>query len=152
MVFSIAFHFFHDQTTAEDVSQDVFMRLYQNLGAIHSVEHLLQWLRQVTSRRCIDLARRNPAGAPVSLEDAPEPAADEDEIDPLLSGKLRRVVAALPEDARMVVILRYQEDLSLDEIAAVLDISINTVKSRLQRSLAHLRERLESVEEISRHV
>jgi len=61
------------------------------------------------------------------------------------------VVAALPEDARMVVILRYQEDLSLVEIAEILEIPINTVKSRLQRSLAHLRERLDNVEEISRH-
>lgn len=151
MVFSIAYHFFHDPTTAEDVSQDVYLRLYQNLAAILSPEHMFQWLRQVTSRRCIDLARRNPARALVSLEDAPEPTADEMDSDPLLARKVRRVVAALPEDARMVLILRYQEDLALEEIAEILEIPINTVKSRLQRSLAHLRDRLESVGEISRH-
>ena len=151
MVFSIAYHFFHDRTVAEDASQDVFLRLYQNLHAIKSSAHLVQWLRQVTSRRCIDLARRSPVHAPLSLEDAPEPVVDDDSPDLLLSRKLRRVVAALPEDARIVVILRYQEDLSLVEIAEILEIPINTVKSRLQRSLAHLRERLDNVEEISRH-
>jgi RNA polymerase sigma-70 factor (ECF subfamily) len=151
MVFSIAYHFFHDRTVAEDATQDVFLRLYQNLHAIKSSAHLVQWLRQVTSRRCIDLARRSPVHAPLSLEDAPEPVADDDSPDLLLSRKLRCVVAALPEDARMVVILRYQEDLSLAEIAEILEIPINTVKSRLQRSLAHLRERLDNVEEISRH-
>lgn len=151
MVFSIAYHFFHDRTLAEDVAQDVFLRLYQSLHTIKSAAHLVQWLRQVASRRCVDLARRNPARPPLSLEDAPEPVVDGDSSDPLLSQKLQRVVSALPEDARMVVVLRYQEDLSLDEIAEILEIPINTVKSRLQRSLAQLRARLDKVEETSRH-
>jgi RNA polymerase sigma-70 factor, ECF subfamily len=56
---------------------------------------------------------------------------------------LRKLTAALPEKPRMVVLLRFQEDLDPSEIARVLDMPINTVKSHLQRSLAVLKEKLE---------
>jgi len=52
------------------------------------------------------------------------------------------VIASLPEKARLIVILRYQEDLGPEDIAAVLAIPVATVKSHLQRSLALLREKL----------
>jgi RNA polymerase sigma-70 factor (ECF subfamily) len=62
--------------------------------------------------------------------------------DLMLSQKLRRYVAALPEKQRVVVILRYQEDLDPTEISEVLEMPVNTVKSYLQRSLSTLREKL----------
>ena len=52
------------------------------------------------------------------------------------------MVASLPKDARVVIILRYQEELELADIAEILDIPVNTVKSRLQRSLELLRDKL----------
>ena len=55
---------------------------------------------------------------------------------------LRELVAALPENARVVMILRYQEDLDPMDIAQALDMPIATVKSHLQRSLALLRDKL----------
>ena len=142
MVYSMAYHFFHNPALAEDLAQDVFLRLYQNLAAIKSPTHLILWLRQVTSRRCIDQARRGPAQPPLGLEEAREPTVEAEPPDPLLAKRLRHAVASLPEDSRLVIILRYQEELELAEIAGILDVPINTVKSRLQRSLAALRERL----------
>ena len=62
--------------------------------------------------------------------------------DLFLSEMLRRVVDTLPEKARMVVILRYQEDLDPSEIARVLEMPLNTVKSHLRRSLSVLRDKL----------
>src|ERR1043166_10082919 len=58
MVFSIALHFFDDRTRAEEIAQDVFLQLFRSLGEIETDAHLLFWLRQVTSRRCIDGGRR----------------------------------------------------------------------------------------------
>jgi RNA polymerase sigma-70 factor, ECF subfamily len=55
---------------------------------------------------------------------------------------LRRIVATLPERPRLVVTLRYQEDLDPAEIAEILDMPLNTVKSHLRRSLAILREKM----------
>ena len=62
--------------------------------------------------------------------------------DPLLERHLRELISELPAQARAVVLLRYQEDLDPTDIAEMLDMSINTVKSHLKRSLASLREGL----------
>lgn len=62
--------------------------------------------------------------------------------DPMLTRRLERLVGSLPEKPRMVMILRYQEDLSPVEIAEALDMPVRTVKSHLQRSLELLREKL----------
>ena len=141
MVFSIAYHFLHDEGRAEEVAQDVFLRLYRHLASINSEDHLVFWLRKVTCRRSIDEVRKLPKTPPTSLEDVAEPAAESLHLDPLLSQGLRRMVASLSEDARAVIILRYQEELDLAEIAEILDIPVNTVKSRLQRSLELLRQK-----------
>jgi len=63
--------------------------------------------------------------------------------DAMLDELVRKQVAALPEWQRAVVVLRYQEDLDPVEIADMLKIPVNTVKSRLHRALATLRETLE---------
>lgn len=142
MVFSLAYHYLRDRSLAEELAQEVFLNLHQNLNAIKSAEHLTFWLRKVTSHRCIDQSRRQKVRPQVSLEDVPEPATTAKENDLFLSEMLRRVVDTLPEKARMVVILRYQEDLDPMEIAKVLDMPLNTVKSHLRRSLSMLRDKL----------
>jgi RNA polymerase sigma-70 factor (ECF subfamily) len=142
MVFSLACHFLRDRSLAEELAQEVFLNLHQNLSAIQSPAHLTFWLRKVTSHRCIDQTRRLKVRPQVSLEEVPEPMASSVENDMLLSEALRRVVSTLPEKPRMVVILRYQEDLDPTEIAKVLGMPLNTVKSHLRRSLALMREKL----------
>jgi len=62
------------------------------------------------------------------LERAPEPASNDRVADPLLAGVLRRLIARLPERSRMIVILRFQEDLEPAEIAEMLSIPVGTVK------------------------
>lgn len=142
LVFSLAYHFLHDRAAAEELAQEVFLQLYQNLSSIKPAEHLRFWLRKVTGHRSIDQARRNGGRSPISLDEAPEPPAVAPPADPLLSQKLRQLVAALPEKRRLVVILRYQEELELHEIAEIMEMPINTVKSSLQRSLDILRHKL----------
>ena len=142
MVFSVAYHFLRDRAMAEEIAQEAFLRLYRNLGSIESPRHMLNWLRKVTSRLCIDEVRGRPALKPVSLDDVTEPAIHSHDSDPLLAEYLRGMVSGLPEGMRMAIILRYQEDMELSEIADVLAVPINTVKSRLQRGLAILRDRL----------
>jgi RNA polymerase sigma-70 factor (ECF subfamily) len=147
MVFSIAYHFLRDRAVAEELAQEVFLHLLKNLRAIQSPAHLTHWLRKVTSHRCVDQARRWKLRPRLSLteylERSPEPAGDFRMADPLLSGALRRLIARLPERSRMIVILRFQEDLQPAEIAETLDIPLGTVKSNLHRSLAVLRGKLE---------
>ncbi len=141
MVFSLALHFFNDRGRAEEVAQDVFLQLYRKLGDIESPSHLLHWLRQVTSRRCIDLLRRSRLRA-VSLEVAGEIATSVRAADPLLDRRLRALVATLPDIQRLVVTLRYQEDLDPSDICRIVDLPVNTVKSYLHRALQSLRKKL----------
>ena len=142
MVFSMARHFLGNREAAEELAQDVFLQLYHHLGSICSPSHLRAWLRRVTVHRCIDAARRGSRLRAISLEDAPQPAAVSVSSDPLLARTLERLVQSLPHKARLAVILRYQEELELEEIAQVLDLPVNTVKSSLRRSLALLRAKM----------
>lgn len=142
MVFSIAYHFLRDRTAAEEVAQDVFLQLYRRLDELQNVEHATFWLRKVTSNRCIDYARKRKTQAAVALEDAPEPSAKAETGDPMLNRRLRALMGSLPETPRLVMVLRYQEDLMPEEIARTLDMPVRTVKSHLQRSLAMLREKI----------
>jgi RNA polymerase sigma-70 factor (ECF subfamily) len=103
----------------------------------------VSWLRKVTAQRAIDEGRRRLRRPAVALELVAEPAAADAARDPILAETLRRLVASLPEAPRMVMVLRYQEDLDPSEIAETLSMPLATVKSHLQRSLALLREKLE---------
>jgi RNA polymerase sigma-70 factor, ECF subfamily len=144
MVFSMACRYLRNRALAEEIAQDVFLQLYRKLPALESPEHVLHWLRWVTAHRLIDHSRQEKRRPQSPLEDAPEPAAASAFMnsDPLLSDMLRDLVASLPENARVVMILRYQEDLDPMDIARALDMPIATVKSHLQRSLALLRDKL----------
>jgi RNA polymerase sigma-70 factor (ECF subfamily) len=142
MVFSVCWHFLRDRSLADEVAQEVFFSLHRNLAAIESAEHATHWLRKVAVQRSIDEARRRNRRPQVSLADVAEPASIAPARDPLLAETLHRMIASLPESPRMVMILRYQEDLDPADIAETLDMPVSTVKSHLQRSLALLREKL----------
>lgn len=120
------------------------MQLYRRLARVQSDTHLVFWLRQVTLRLAIDRLRREATHRVVPLEEGLDVAAEPSESDPLLQRRLHALVAQLPAAARAVVLLRYQEDLDPIEIAATLDMPVNTVKSHLKRSLEELRTQLAS--------
>jgi RNA polymerase sigma-70 factor, ECF subfamily len=145
MVFSLAYHFLHDRTAAEEIAQDVFLELHLHLGELQSPEHVISWLRRVAVNRCIDEGRRRKRRSLVPIEDVPEPVSTTPDIDHWSHERLRRLVASLPERMRLVVVLRYQEDLDPEDIAAALRIPVNTVKSQLQRALQMLREKAGAV-------
>jgi RNA polymerase sigma-70 factor, ECF subfamily len=142
LVFSLAVRFLRDRGGAEELAQDVFLQLYKNLRQIESPAHATWWLRRAICHRCIDEARKRRLRPKIGLEAVPEPHVESRDEDLLLNQRVRRLVEALPENARMVMLLRYQEDLDPTEIAETLGMPISTVKSHLHRSLTALREKL----------
>jgi len=142
MVFSVCWHFLHDRDQAEDIAQEVFLGLHRNMASIQSAAHAGHWLRKVAVQRAIDAGRRRFRRPQVALADVAEPVAETPVRDPMLGETLRRLIATLPETPRMVMVLRYQEDLDPAEIGQVMEMPVSTVKSHLQRSLALLREKL----------
>jgi RNA polymerase sigma-70 factor (ECF subfamily) len=142
MVYSIAWHILHERVEAEELAQDVFLQLHRHWGAMKSPEHLVFWLRKVASHRAIDRARRNRGRRIFSLDETDEPTVFERMHDSFLSSYLNRMVASLPEKQRALLVLRYQEDMEPLEIARVLAMNVNTVKTQLARALELLRAKV----------
>jgi RNA polymerase sigma-70 factor, ECF subfamily len=146
MVFSIALRILGDRSAAEDTAQEVFIELHAKLGELASEAHVLYWLRRVTVHRSIDRLRRRQRQPEVAMDwnelpEVPDLSSAAGQGDPLLSRWLQQLVSSLPTVARTVLLLRYQEDMSPEEISRALDMPLATVKSHLQRSLRLLREK-----------
>jgi RNA polymerase sigma-70 factor (ECF subfamily) len=139
MVYSIGWHFLRDRLAAEELAQEVFLQLYRNWRQMKSPDHIVFWLRKVASHRAIDYSRKSKRREQISLEETAEPTALERVHDTFLSTYLERIVASLPEKQRLVVVLRYQEDMEVEEIAKTLGLKPATVKTQLARALDLLR-------------
>ena len=144
MVFSLAWRMTGDRGMAEEIAQDVLVELDRHLERLTSADHVRFWLRQVTMHRSADAMRRRSVREPgwdagfwVELEEWH--GLVEADGDTALSVRIEELLATLPESQRAALILRYQEDLTPDEIAATLKAPLATVKSNLQRGLKLLR-------------
>ncbi|HXC60861.1 MAG TPA: sigma-70 family RNA polymerase sigma factor, partial [Steroidobacteraceae bacterium] len=137
-VFSVALRLTGRREDAEELAQDAFVQLHAALSQINSPAHLLHWLLRTISHRSIDRLRQRER-SPRLVQIEVEHAAEENAVDPLWSRRLHALLSELPVAPRAVLLLRYQEDLEPGEIAAALDMPLNTVKSHLRRSLEWLR-------------
>jgi len=146
-VYSIGYRMLGRRDVAEDLAQDVFLQLYRKLESIESSDHLGFWLRRVAANLAIDRLRRAPYietympdVAVLDAVVAPDtPATDDDH---LMTRALTKLLGELAPGPRAVMVLRYQEDRDVAEIAAALDMPVNTVKSHIKRSLTALRGKL----------
>jgi RNA polymerase sigma-70 factor, ECF subfamily len=145
MVFSLALRMTGDRGLAEEIAQDTFLALDGSLGKIESAQHAIFWLRRVTMSRSTDaLRRRRVRGIDQWIEIDESHGARELESGSPLAARIEALLATLPEAQRAALILRYQEDLTPEEIAATLGAPLATVKSQLQRGLKLLRAKAES--------
>jgi RNA polymerase sigma-70 factor (ECF subfamily) len=143
MVYSIAWNYLHNHASAEEIAQEAFLELHRRLDRIESEEHAMRFLRKVAAHRSVDEGRRTRHWPRVGLEAVREPGANANHKDPMLGEALGRLVASLPDRPRMMVILRYQEEMEPGEIAETLGVPLGTVKSGLHRALTVLRKRME---------
>jgi len=151
MVFSLALRVTGEYGTAEEVAQDAFLELHRTLSGpeskLTSADHIRFWLRRVTVHRATDALRRRrvrpEALAEEWLDDQPgSPEADPSpELNAAVLRLLEELLRSLPEALRVAIVLRYQEEMSPDEIATLLGQPVNTVKSNLQRGLQLLRKK-----------
>ncbi len=140
MVFSLALRMTGDRGLAEEIAQDVFLELDKRLGKIESAAHACFWLRRVAMSRSADALRRRKVRRMslwVAIEEGHGVVAEERASQ--LGTRLEQLLATLPESQRATLVLRYQEELTPDEIAATLEAPLATVKSNLQRGLKLLR-------------
>ena len=149
-IYNLAFHFAGSAPDAEDLTQEIFLRLYQNLRLYRGDVPLAAWALRLSRNLCIDhyrRARRERRAAVVSEEVlAYLPAGGDDpQAEAQRRQQLRTVYRALeemPEDSAEVVLLRDLQGWSLEETAAWLEVPVGTVKSRLHRARLELAGRV----------
>ncbi|HEY4360859.1 MAG TPA: sigma-70 family RNA polymerase sigma factor [Bryobacteraceae bacterium] len=146
-VYSIALRYSGDPAAAMDLSQEVFLKLLGKLAEYRGDAHFETWLYRVVVNACLDHHRRQRKWMPLvgeflDLFRSPKEGALHAILRDEMQQNVQRVVGKLPSDLRMVVILRYTEELSYDEIAEILGVPVGTVASRLNRAHGILERRL----------
>jgi RNA polymerase sigma-70 factor (ECF subfamily) len=145
MVFSLAWRMTGDRGLAEEIAQDVFMEMDRHIAKLESPAHARFWLRRVTMSRSTDALRRQKVrGGGLLVEIREQHGLFIEPDSSPLANRLEELLATLPEAQRSALILRYQEDLTPEEIAATLAAPLATVKSHLQRGLKLLRAKATS--------
>lgn len=127
---------------AEDLTQQAFLASQRSLHQLRSPDNARAWLAAIVRNAYRRNFRSDASGSFLPLEAIPEPiepAAEDGRVD---REELQTALAELPEEFRSVLTLYYQEHLSYREIAAMLEVPVGTVMSRLSRGKAHLRRRL----------
>lgn len=137
-VYRLALCRLQNAADAEDVYQDVFLRLLEQRADRWDGEHLKAWLIRTALNRCADLGRLRQRRGTLSLEEVPDLARPVDEA----AAELWDAVARLPEKLRTAVHLFYGEGYESGEIGALLGVPAATVRSRLRRARAELRDLL----------
>lgn len=152
-VFSLAYRMMGNASDAEDAAQEAFFKAFRALGSYDAGRSFSTWLLSITAHHCIDRIRRRKNNE-VSLDGMPQyrwqPGTS---VDPQVAAErsgeaetVRAGLAALPEDYRVVVVLRYWHDLGYSEIASILGESESAIKSRLHRARRRLAEFLLEVD------
>lgn len=131
---------------AEDVYQDVFIRLAQNHTKFSGKEHLKAWLLRVAINRCHDVGRTKNRHPAIPLDGIALELADAHPLTPDDAQDIWEEVEALPKNLRIVVHLYYYEGYTGPEIAKMLDLAPSTIRTRLQRARARLKTSLGGVE------
>ncbi len=155
VVYRYAYHMLGDPDDADDVKQDTFLKAYRTLPGFRGECSLLTWLLKVAGNLCRDRHKTRTRRGEIAL--LPEMAAELPDMSDLggdparllerkdLHQSLYRVLAALPEGQKELIVLRDVQGLSYQQIADVLNCSVASVKLRLFRARRGFRDRMESL-------
>lgn len=143
-VYTLALRFLKgDETTAQDVTQEVFVKVFRAAPNFRGDARLSTWIHRIAANTCMDeLRRRRRLLFFGDLPDAIHPTTSPDPAPGSLRTEVVAAVDRLPANMRITVLLRYFEDLPYDEIARALECTPGTVASRLHRAHAILAREL----------
>lgn len=146
-VYNLALKIMKNESDALDISQEVFLKAYTNLSSFRGDSRFSVWLYRLTYNACIDSTRKSKASVNVSLTVTDdENVSSELELTdtrPLPEREIERretqrevqeAISQLPDEHRKIIVMREFSDMSYDDIALSLGISVGTVKSRLSRA------------------
>ncbi len=152
MVYRVAYQFAGNHYDAEDIAQEVFIKVYRSLDRFRQDAQLSSWMYRIVMNACIDHRRRHaPAGAAPFGEEAEQKMMNTAEEAPgpedrAYAGELGQAleceISRLPKGQRIVFVMRHHQGLKLCEIADALGLAEGTVKRQLHAAVHRLREAL----------
>ena len=131
---------------AEDVLQEIFLKVFDRIKNYRGDSAFSTWLYRMTTNHCLDILRRRKIVAFLGFENAPEVEDKKDSakaMDLGFSPVLAKALEKIPEKQKACFLLREMEEMSYEDIAESLQLSLGSVKSNIHRAKAYLKEYLE---------
>ncbi|HJW31977.1 MAG TPA: sigma-70 family RNA polymerase sigma factor [Holophagaceae bacterium] len=149
-VYGLAYHYTTQAEDARDLTQDVFVRVYQNLALLPDEDGWLPWILRITRNACIDHLRRRKARPPlwdVPAEElfhlsSPELNPEEAHLERVRTTMVHQALQELTDLNREILLLKEIQGLKVEAIAEILDVPVGTVKSRSNRARIELAQKL----------
>jgi RNA polymerase sigma-70 factor (ECF subfamily) len=143
-VYSVCIRCLHDPTDAQDVTQDVFLRVFKGVATFDTTRPLSSWIFRIAYNRCMDYLKKRGRNIEIAIEDIEVPV--EDELPPVGEPEDARMRALMwsalddiSEPNRMLLLFKYRFGMKNEEIAEALDITVNNLRVRLHRAKHELR-------------
>ena len=158
LVWRVCWHYTGDREASSDCGQDAMLRIWRGLGGYRGDCSFESWVYRIAANCCMDWLRRKKRDRSVSMEPMkeqgfdpadPSPGTEEQVVAKDERSRLREAIARLPEDQREALVLTQLERIPYEEAAAMLNVSEGTVKSRVNRAKARLKEILSPGRELS---
>lgn len=150
-LYRTAFYMLGNEQDALDATQDALIKIYKSFNSFEQKAKFLTWAQRIVTNVCIDNYRKRQDSISIDenefvLNDYGTNNVEEEFERTLMANELRQAIVKLPEHHRMVVIMRYIQELSYKEIAEAVDLPLNTVKSYLFRARQQLQSLLQDVQ------
>lgn len=146
LIFSVVYNMIHDKEEVNDISQEVFIRIYKALGRYNPDYKFSTWAVRIATNLCLDIHRKKKVDSmPIEAIEDFSNGNDTPESNYLRkeqSDRIRKAIQALPEKYRLPIILFHQNGLSYEEMMKVLGEPMTIIKNRLYRARLMLREAL----------
>lgn len=133
---------------ADDVTQNVFIKIYQNLDSFKNESKFSTWIFRITYNETINFIHKNAKENNVSFEDYSMNVANDLSSDEYFTGdeiqqKLQKAIATLPEKQRLVFMMKYYEELKYEQISDILGTSVGALKASYHHAVTKIKESLE---------
>jgi RNA polymerase sigma factor (sigma-70 family) len=145
-VYRTAYYMLSNEQDALDVSQEALIRIYTKINSYEEKAQFKTWVQRIVTNICIDKFRKTKPTVSVEEHEmifSSDNNVEDEVISTYIAKDINEAIELLPEHHRTVVVLRYIEDFSYNEIAESLDLPINTVKSYLFRARKQLQNLLQ---------
>ncbi len=144
-VYSKCLSLLKNEASAQDAAQDIFLKIFLNLAKFNKKSRFSTWVYSITYNYCIDFLRRKKKEKTVLTDDenetdTPEEDVDEKEILEMEIERLAFILDKIPEEDKMVLLMKYREDLSIKDISKAFSKSESAIKMKLKRAKNKVRK------------